>query len=197
MPANSQSRCPWCGEDPLYRAYHDSEWGMPNHDERTLFEFLILEGAQAGLSWITILRKRTAYRRAFDGFDAERMARYGEAETARLLGDAGIVRNRLKIAAAIGNARAYLALREERGGLDPYVWSFVDGRPIVNTWTTMNEVPARTAVSDALSKDLARRGFKFVGSTICYAYMQAVGLVNDHLLGCYRHAACAAAGEAS
>ncbi|MCK9283987.1 MAG: DNA-3-methyladenine glycosylase I [Rhodocyclaceae bacterium] len=197
MPANSQSRCPWCGEDPLYRAYHDSEWGMPNHDERTLFEFLILEGAQAGLSWITILRKRTAYRRAFDGFDAERMARYGEAETARLLGDAGIVRNRLKIAAAIGNARAYLALREERGGLDPYVWSFVDGRPIVNTWTSMNEVPARTAVSDALSKDLARRGFKFVGSTICYAYMQAVGLVNDHLLGCYRHAACAAAGEAS
>jgi DNA-3-methyladenine glycosylase I len=182
------SRCPWCGDDPLYVAYHDAEWGVPLHDDRALFEFLILEGAQAGLSWITILRKRENYRRAFDGFDAEKVARYGDAEVARLLGDAGIVRNRLKIEAAIGNARALLELREEFGSFDAYLWGFVDGVPVRNCWKSLAEVPATSAVSDALSKDLKARGFKFVGSTICYSLMQAVGLVNDHLIACFRHA---------
>lgn len=181
-------RCAWCGNDPLYVAYHDEEWGVPLHDERALFEFLILEGAQAGLSWRTILGKREGYRRAFDGFDAERIARYGEADAARLLADPGIVRNRLKIAAAIGNARATLKIREAFGGLDAYFWRFVDGRPIINTWREMSQVPARSAVSDAMSKDMKRRGFKFVGSTICYAHMQATGMVNDHTVDCFRHA---------
>jgi DNA-3-methyladenine glycosylase I len=183
-----KSRCPWCGDDPLYVAYHDEEWGVPQHDERVLFEFLILEGAQAGLSWLTILRKRENYRKAFDGFDAERIARYGESDVARLLADPGIVRNRLKIAAAIANARAFLEVQREFGSFDDYLWRFVDGRPIRNAWQSMAELPATSAVSDALSKDLRHRGFKFVGSTICYALMQAVGLVNDHLAGCFRHA---------
>ncbi len=185
-------RCAWCGTESFYVAYHDTEWGVPLHDERGLFEFLILEGAQAGLSWSTILKKREGYRRAFDGFDADKVARYGEADVARLLADPGIVRNRLKIAAAIGNARATLKIREEFGGLDAYFWRFVDGRPIVNTWRELSQVPARTPLSDALSKDMHKRGFKFVGSTIVYAHMQATGMVNDHLVDCFRHAELAA-----
>ena len=181
------TRCAWCGTDPLYVAYHDHEWGVPLHDERALFEFLILEGAQAGLSWLTILKKREGYRRAFDDFDAERIARYGEQDTARLLAEPGIVRNRLKIAAAIGNARATLKIREAFGGLDAYFWRFVDGAPILNTWADLSQVPARTPLSDALSKDMQQRGFKFVGSTIVYAHMQATGMVNDHTLDCFRH----------
>jgi len=180
-------RCPWCGTDPLYTAYHDEEWGVPLHDDRRLFEFLILEGAQAGLAWITILRKREAYRRAFEGFDPERIARYTEADQARLLGDAGIVRNRLKIAAASRNARGFLAVQEEFGSFDAYLWRFVDGRPLQNTWTRLDQAPASTVISDALSKDLKKRGFTFVGSTIMYAFMQATGMVNDHLVSCHRY----------
>lgn len=187
------TRCPWCGEQPFYVAYHDEEWGAPLHDERALFEFLILEGAQAGLSWSTILKKREGYRRAFADFDAEQVARFDAADVARLLADPGIVRNRLKVAAAIGNARATLQVREEFGGLDAYFWRFVEGRPIQNQWTEMAQVPARTPLSDLISKDLTRRGFKFVGSTIVYAHMQATGMVNDHLVGCYRHAELSAA----
>jgi len=182
-------RCPWCGDDPLYVAYHDTEWGVPCHDERTLFEFLILEGAQAGLSWITILRKRENYRRAFDNFDAEKIARYGEADVARLLGDAGIVRNRLKIAAAIGNARATLKLHDEGGSLDELLWSFVDGRPRINRRRSLADIPAITPEAEALSKELKRRGFRFIGPTVVYAHMQATGMVNDHLVSCPRHAA--------
>lgn len=188
------NRCAWCGDNPLYVAYHDQEWGVPLHDERALFEFLILEGAQAGLSWLTILKKREGYRRAFADFDAERVARFGEADVARLLADPGIVRNRLKIAAAIDNARATLAIREQFGGLDAYFWGFVDGRPIVNHWRSLAEVPARTALSDTLSKDLKQRGFRFVGSTIVYAHMQATGMVNDHTVDCFRHRQLAAEG---
>lgn len=182
------TRCAWCGADPLYQTYHDQEWGVPLHDERSLFEFLILEGAQAGLSWLTILKKREGYRRAFSDFDAERIARYGADDVARLLSDAGIVRNRLKVESAIVNARASLAIRENFGGLDAYFWRFVDGRPIVNTWRDFNQVPASTPLSDAISKDLKQRGFKFVGSTIVYAHMQATGMVNDHTVDCFRHA---------
>lgn len=181
-------RCAWCGTDPIYRAYHDTEWGVPLHDERALFEFLILEGAQAGLSWLTILKKRDGYRRAFTGFDVERVARFDAADVARLLGDPGIVRNRLKVAAAIANAQATLALRDAFGGLDAYFWRFVDGRPVQNAWRSLAEVPARTPLSDTISKDLKQRGFKFVGSTIVYAHMQATGLVNDHTVDCFRHA---------
>jgi DNA-3-methyladenine glycosylase I len=181
-------RCPWCGTDPLYIAYHDTEWGVPCHDERTLFEFLILEGAQAGLSWITILKKRENYRRAFDGFDPAKIARYGEQEVARLLGDAGIVRNRLKIAAAIDNARAALALYDSGGSLNDLFWQFVDGKPVVNRWKTPEEVPVFTPTAEALSKELKRRGFRFVGPTVIYAHMQATGMVNDHLVACPRHA---------
>lgn len=180
-------RCPWCGSDPLYVAYHDSEWGVPLHDEHALFEALILDGAQAGLSWFTILKKRENYRRAFHDFDAGCIARYGEADVVRLLADSGIVRNRAKIEAAIGNARAVLAIRDEFGGLDAYLWRFVDGRPIVNAWRDLAEVPASTPLADALSRDLRQRGCKFVGPTICYAFMQGVGLVNDHLVSCFRH----------
>lgn len=180
--------CPWAGTDPLYIAYHNTEWGVPVHDDRLLFEFLILEGAQAGLSWITILRKRPAYREAFGGFDADVIARYGEADVARLLANPGIVRNRLKIAAAIANARATLAVREEYGSLDAFLWAFVDGQAIQNAWSSMAEVPSETAASRAMSRELRRRGFKFVGPTICYAFMQAVGMVNDHLVACPRHA---------
>jgi DNA-3-methyladenine glycosylase I len=187
MSEHAQARCAWVGSNPLYQDYHDTEWGVPLHDERGLFEFLILEGAQAGLSWLTILKKREGYRRAFDDFDAERIARYGNADMARLLADPGIVRNRLKIAAAIGNARATLAVREELGGLDTYFWRFVDGRPIVNTWRDISRVPASTPLSDTISKDMKKRGFKFVGSTIIYAHMQATGMVNDHTVDCFRH----------
>jgi len=181
-------RCPWCGDDPLYVAYHDREWGVPCHDERSLFEFLILEGAQAGLSWITILRKRENYRRAYHGFDPEKIARYGDRDVARLLGDAGIVRNRLKIAASIANARATLELYQQGGNLDQLLWSFVDGRPRINRWRSMAEIPAITPEAEALSKELKRRGFRFIGPTVIYAHMQATGMVNDHLLSCPRHA---------
>ncbi len=185
----SLPRCPWAGTDPLMVAYHDHEWGVPCHDDRELFERLILEGFQAGLSWATILRKREAFRRAFAGFDPERVAAFGPADADRLLADPGIVRNRLKIAAATRNAEAFLAVQQELGSFDRYVWSFVGGAPlrraIPPTWA---EVPATTAESDALSKDLKRRGFAFVGSTICYAFMQSVGMVDDHIEGCFRAA---------
>lgn len=185
---NTLTRCAWCGSDPIYLAYHDTEWGVPLHDETALFEFLILEGAQAGLSWLTVLKKREGYRRAFHGFDVEHIAHYGDEDVARLLADPGIVRNRLKIAAAIANARATLKIREEFGGLDAYFWRFVEGHPIQNAWKDISQVPARTSLSDAISKDLQKRGFKFVGSTIVYAHMQATGMVNDHTVDCFRHA---------
>jgi DNA-3-methyladenine glycosylase I len=180
-------RCPWATTEPAI-AYHDEEWGVPVHDDRLLFEFLILEGAQAGLSWITILKKREKYRKAFNGFRAEKIARYGARDVKRLLSDDGIVRNRLKIAASIQNAKMFLTVREEFGTFDGYLWSFVGGKPIQNRWRNMADVPARTAESDAMSRDLLQRGFKFVGSTICYALMQATGMVNDHLVTCPRHA---------
>ncbi len=180
-------RCEWAVGTPLIIDYHDREWGVPEHDDRKLFELLILEGAQAGLSWMTILRKREGYRKAFDGFDAAKIAAYGEEKAAELLGNSEIVRNRLKVRAAIGNATAFLAVQREFGSFDAYMWRFVDGRPKKNAWTSLEGIPSRTAESDAVSKDLARRGFKFVGSTICYAYMQAVGLVNDHTVDCFRH----------
>jgi DNA-3-methyladenine glycosylase I len=185
--AMTLSRCPWSGTDPLYIAYHDEEWGVPARDDRHLFEMLILEGAQAGLSWITILRKRERYREVFDGFDPAQVVRYREAKVARLLADPGIVRNRLKVAAAIDNAAAFLEVQREFGTFARYLWGFVGNSPKVNAWQDMTQVPARTPESDALSKDLRQRGFRFVGSTICYAYMQAVGLVNDHLVTCPRH----------
>ena len=181
-------RCPWSEGFKLYRAYHDDEWGLPLRDDRALFELLILEGAQAGLSWATILRKRENYRRAFDGFDAALIANYGDKKVAALLADAGIVRNRAKVAAAIANAKAYLEITADGRSFSDFVWQFVGGVPIANYWTSMAEVPARTTASDAMSKALGRAGFKFVGSTICYAFMQAAGLVNDHLLSCPRHA---------
>lgn len=179
-------RCAWAGEDPLYRNYHDLEWGVPLHDERLLFEFLVLEGAQAGLSWLTILRKREGYRRAFAGFDPGTVARFGERELQQLLADPAVVRNRLKLTSAIENARHYLAVQEEFGTFDAYLWRFVDGVPLQNAWRSISEVPASTPLSDALSRDLKRRGFRFVGSTICYAFMQATGMVNDHTIDCFR-----------
>lgn len=181
-------RCPWCGQDPVYVSYHDQEWGAPLHDDRALFELLVLEGAQAGLSWLMVLKKREGYRRAFQGLDPHLVARLTEADAERLRQDPGIIRNRQKIAAAIGNARAFLAVQEAFGSFDAYLWRFVDGAPRQNAWTELKQVPARTPESDALSKDLQARGFKFVGSTIIYAYMQSAGLVNDHLTGCFRHA---------
>jgi len=184
-------RCPWPGTDDLYLQYHDHEWGVPLHDDRRLFEMLVLEGAQAGLSWITVLRKRERYRAVFDRFDAARVARYTPARVERLLADAGIIRNRLKIESAIRNAGAFLAVQEECGSFDRYIWQLVGGRPRVNAPTAMRDVPPRTAESDAMSRDLKRRGFSFVGSTICYAYMQATGMVNDHLVTCYRYRPCA------
>jgi DNA-3-methyladenine glycosylase I len=180
-------RCPWATTEPAV-AYHDDEWGVPVHDDRVLLEFLILEGAQAGLSWITILKKRENYRKAFNGFRAEKIARYGARDVKRLLSDDRIVRNRLKIAASIQNAKMFLTVQEEFGTFDAYLWSFVGGKPIQNRWRNMADVPAHTAESDAMSRDLLRRGFKFVGSTICYALMQATGMVNDHLVTCPRHA---------
>lgn len=182
-----KKRCAWCGTDPLYVAYHDEEWGLPVHDDRVLFEFLILEGAQAGLSWLTILRKRANYRQAFDQFDAARIARYGRDDIARLLADPGIVRNRLKVEAAIRNAQGTLAIAEEFGSLDAFLWRYVEGRPLQNARRQLSDIPPRTAASDQMSKDLKKRGFNFVGSTICYAFMQAVGMVNDHVLDCFRH----------
>jgi DNA-3-methyladenine glycosylase I len=180
-------RCPWAGDDPLNVAYHDEEWGVPLHDERRLFEMLILEGAQAGLSWITILRKREGYRDAFDGFDPERISRYGRRKLAALLQDPGIVRNRAKIAAAVENARALLRLVEETGSFDRHLWSFVGGAPRVNRFRSLAQLPAETPQSRAMSADLRRRGFRFVGPTICYAFMQATGMVNDHLMSCFRY----------
>jgi len=179
-------RCGWAGNE-LSILYHDKEWGVPVHDDRTWFEFLIMEGAQAGLSWDTILRKRERYREVMDGFDAARVARYGDRKVAQLLADPGIVRNRLKIASTIQNAKAFLAVQKEFGSFDAYIWQFTGGKPIVNKWRSMKDIPARTAESDALSKDLLRRGFKFVGSTICYAMMQGTGMVNDHLVDCFRY----------
>lgn len=182
-----RKRCSWCGTDPLYVAYHDEEWGVPVHDDRVLFEFLILEGAQAGLSWLTILRKRENYRAAFANWDVEKIARFSPRDIERLLRDPGIVRNRLKVESAIRNARGALDLIERHGSLDAFLWRYVDGRPRQHRVTSMAELPTRTAESDAMSKDLKKLGFNFVGSTICYAFMQAVGMVNDHVTTCFRH----------
>ena len=179
-------RCAWANDELSIR-YHDEEWGVPVHDDRTLFEFLTLEGAQAGLSWDTILRKRENYRQAFDGFDPQRIARYDRRKTAQLLRNPGIVRNKLKVASAVGNAKAFLQVQKEFGSFDRYIWQFVGGKPRVNSPMSFKQVPAQTAESDAMSKDLKKRGFKFVGSTICYAYMQAVGMVNDHVVRCFRY----------
>ncbi len=180
-------RCSWPSDD-LYIHYHDTEWGVPLHDDRQLFEFLILEGFQAGLSWYTILKKRDNFRAAFDNFDPQKVARYNEGKIIKLIKDAGIIRNRLKIEAAIQNAKSFLAVQEEFGSFDAYIWRFVDGKPKVNRWTKSEQVPARSTESDAMSKDLIRREFRFVGSTICYAHMQATGMVNDHIITCFRHA---------
>jgi len=183
----TRRRCAWSGDDPLYVAYHDEEWGVPVHDDRVLFEFLILEGAQAGLSWLTILRKRENYRRALAGFDPKRVASFGARDVRRLLGDPGIVRNRLKVESTVRNARAFLAVQEEFGSFDRFQWQFVGGRPKQNAWRSVKAVPPWTEESDALSKALRQRGFSFVGSTICYAHMQAVGMVNDHTVDCFRY----------
>jgi DNA-3-methyladenine glycosylase I len=182
-----KKRCKWCGDDPFYIAYHDDEWGVPVHDDRRLFEFLILEGAQAGLSWLTILKKRENYRKAFDMFDCERIAKYTEADVICLLSDASIIRNRLKVESAIKNARGVIEIQEEFGSLDSYLWCYVDGVPQQNAWKSMAELPTKTKLSDMMSKDLKKRGFNFVGSTICYAFMQAVGMVNDHTTDCFRY----------
>jgi DNA-3-methyladenine glycosylase I len=185
---DDRPRCQWAGSDALYVAYHDLEWGVPVHDDRLLFEFLVLEGAQAGLSWSTILRKREGYRNAFAGFDVEKVAAFGADDVARLLADASIVRNRLKIEAAVTNARAFLDVQREFGSFDAYVWRFVDGDTIQNEWRTLADIPAKTAAAEAMSRDLKGRGFKFVGPTICYAHMQATGMVNDHTVDCFRWA---------
>jgi DNA-3-methyladenine glycosylase I len=187
MRASEPKRCPWAGTDPLLLRYHDEEWGVPVHDDRRLFEFLVLEGAQAGLSWITILRKRVNYRRAFARFDPRKVAAFGAREIRHLLANPGIVRNRLKLGAAIDNARAFRVIQQEAGSFDAFVWQLSGGKPIRNRWRTAAQVPAKTAEAEALSRELVRRGFRFVGPTICYAFMQAVGMVNDHLVDCYRH----------
>ena len=181
-------RCEWAGEDPLYVTYHDTEWGVPVHDDRKLFEMLVLEGAQAGLSWITILRRREGYRRAFAGFDPEVVAPYDDAKVTELLQDPGIIRNRLKVQSAINNAQRFLEVQAQFGSFDAYIWEFVDGRPIQNAWSSLDEIPAKSPISDALSKDLVSRGFSFAGSTIMYAHMQATGMVNDHVQSCFRAA---------
>lgn len=180
-----KKRCPWVNADPLYIDYHDEEWGRPVHDDRLLFEFLILEGAQAGLSWLTILKKRSHYRKTFNNFDAHKIAKYDARKIRALLSDSGIVRNHLKVAAAVQNAKAFLAVQKEFGSFDKYIWQFVGGKPKRNAWKTLKQLPAKTPESDAMSKDLKKRGFKFVGSTICYAFMQAVGMVNDHTVDCF------------
>ena len=182
-----RTRCAWCTNDLLYIRYHDNEWGVPVHNDRRLFEFLVLEGAQAGLSWITILRKRAAYRKAFDNFDYNKVANYNERKIQSLLKDEGIVRNRLKIRSAVQNANAFLKIRDEFDTFNKYIWEFVDGKPIRNKWKSIKQIPARTELSDILSKDLKQRGFTFVGSTICYAHMQATGMVNDHTVDCFRY----------
>ena len=182
-----KSRCIWCEKDPLYVDYHDKEWGCPVHDEKLLFEFLILEGMQAGLSWLTILKKRAAFRKAFAGFDPVKVARFDGADVERLMGDAGIVRNRMKIEAAIQNAKAFLKIQEEEESFDRYIWGFVNGKTLKNKWIRHEELPCKTEISDLMSKELKRKGFNFVGSTICYAFMQAVGMVNDHIVTCFRH----------
>ncbi|HEX2026294.1 MAG TPA: DNA-3-methyladenine glycosylase I [Actinomycetota bacterium] len=190
-------RCEWVPDhDPLYLAYHDEEWGVPSHDDRHLFEMLVLEGAQAGLSWSTILRKRSGYRNTFAGFDIERVAGFTDADVDRLLGDASIVRNRAKVESAVANARAALEVRDEAGSLDAYLWRFTDGAPIVNRWRRLEDIPAETDESRAMSKDLKRRGFRFVGPTICYAFMQATGMVNDHVTSCFRWAELTSAPRA-
>lgn len=181
-------RCGWAGTDPLYVTYHDHEWGVPEHDDRKLFEMLILEGAQAGLSWITILRRRDGYRRAFDDFDPAIVATYDEAKVDQLLQDTGIIRNRAKVRSAVNNARRFLEVQNEFGSFDAYIWRFVDGKPIINSWESMGQIPAKTPLSDQISKDLVGRGFNFVGSTIVYAHMQATGMVNDHVRSCFRRA---------
>jgi DNA-3-methyladenine glycosylase I len=180
-------RCEWAGSDPLYIQYHDQEWGVPVHDDRTLFEFLVLEGAQAGLSWITILRRRENYRQAFDNFDPQKVARYNPAKIERLLQDPGIIRNKLKVNSAVQNAQAFLRIQEEFGSFNQYIWGFIDHRPIINSWTQMNQIPASTPLSETISKDLKQRGFNFVGPTIVYAHMQATGMVNDHVVSCFRY----------
>ncbi|MDX9864124.1 MAG: DNA-3-methyladenine glycosylase I [Anaerolineaceae bacterium] len=190
-----KTRCAWAGTDPLYVAYHDEQWGVPMHDDRELFEMLVLEGAQAGLSWSTILNKRENYRRAFDGFDIARVAAYGEEDVQRLLADPGIVRNKLKVRSAVRNARAVLEIQSAFGSLDAYLWDFVDGVPIQNAWQTMKAIPAQTTLSEAMSKGLKQRGCTFVGPTICYALMQSVGMVNDHLVDCFRYAEVRSLGE--
>lgn len=182
-----KKRCDWSTSDPLYMAYHDREWGVPTHDDRRLFEFLILEGAQAGLSWLTILKKREDYRLAFDGFDPRKVAQCDTTRIQELMNNPGIVRNRSKLEAAVSNARAFLEIRREYGSFDSYIWQFVGGRPIKNTWRSVADIPTRTKESDAMSRDLKRRGFRFVGPTICYAFMQAVGMVNDHTVDCFRY----------
>jgi DNA-3-methyladenine glycosylase I len=187
MSKGEPTRCSWCGSDELYVRYHDEEWGVPVHDDRMLFEFLILEGAQAGLSWLTILRKREGYRRCFEGFRADLVARFDQEQVERVLQDPGIVRNRLKVQAAVKNARAFLRVQEKFGTFDTYQWQFVDGHPLQNKYRSLKEVPAKTPESDAFSADLKQRGFSFVGSTIMYAHMQAVGMVNDHVMDCFRH----------
>ena len=186
-PTLAVTRCAWVSDDPDYLHYHDKGWGKPVHDDRVLFEFLILEGAQAGLNWLTILRKRENYREAFDGFDMAKIARYNDAKIGALLADPGIVRNKLKVNSAVQNAKSFIAVQKEFGSFDAYVWRFVGGQAKINHWRSMKEVPAKTAESDTLSKDLLTRGFKFVGSTICYAFMQAVGMVNDHTTDCFRY----------
>ena len=188
-------RCDWATSDPLMRRYHDAEWGVPVRNDRKIFELLVLEGAQAGLSWLTVLRKRAHYRLAFEQFDAVKVAAYGEVDIKRLLADSGIVRNRLKIESAIRNARGVLAIQAEHGSLASYLWRYVDGVPRQNAWTTLGQLPARTEQSDQMSKDLKKRGLNFVGSTICYALMQSVGMVNDHLVTCYRHPEVQAMGQ--
>lgn len=182
------TRCAWSGSDPLYMTYHDTEWGVPVHDDRLLYEFLVLEGMQAGLSWMTILKKRENFRHAFAGFDPLKVAAFDEADKARLMADAGIVRNRLKIEAAVQNARAFLDVQAEFGSFASYIWGFVDGKPIQNAWRSLSELPAQTELSQRLSKDLLQRGFRFVGPTIVYAHMQATGMVNDHTIDCFRYA---------
>ncbi len=187
MALKPKTRCRWAGSDPLYIRYHDAEWGRPLHDDRRLFEFLILEGAQAGLSWLTVLKKRDRYRAAFDGFDPQAVAKYDRARIEQLLADEGIIRNRLKIEAAVINAGAFLEVQKSFGTFDAYIWGFVGGKPIRNAWRTVEEIPSQTPLSAAVSRDLKRRGFRFVGPTICYAFMQAIGMVNDHTTDCFRY----------
>lgn len=190
MPSAKSNRCDWCSGNALYEQYHDTEWGVPCRDDHKLFEFIVLESAQAGLSWLTILKKREGYRRAFANFDAEKVARFNSRSIERLVRDQAIVRNRLKIESTISNARCFLQVQEEFGGFANYFWGFTDNRPTVNHWQRLADVPAATPLSDTISKDMKKRGFRFFGTTICYAHMQATGMVNDHLVNCHRHAAC-------